>query len=177
MSFSSPIPEDLLSPEAAAWFPIHIKETAADIFARRGCITPMSVMIARRNPETRFSFRKPALIPTLLAFDSHRAKRPAAEAMRKLAKRADAFAVGMMSEAWTAPINTPEYYRGWEGKLGDHPERIEVLAVSWQHRLIGTGGAMADIIRDAGAPPRLGPWREMPLDGGLLVEFLPAGDQ
>lgn len=178
MNDPTPVPADLLAAEAAAWFPIHLKEWAARIFAQQGGLHPMAILIARRNPKTRFSFKRATLLPIGLALDSQESKGPLAEEVRKMARRSDAFAAGMMAEAWTTSgLSTDDYLRdGWQGRLGTHPNRVEVISVSWQHRLAGVGGALAEIFRGTGGAPVLGPWQPIPVTGGRMVEFLPEGE-
>lgn len=181
-SLLTPAPDDLLGEEGGRWFPEHLRETAANLLARQGGVATMAILIARRNPKTRLSFAKPQLIPVVLSATSeasyNAAKETMADEVRKLCRRVQAAGAGTVSEAWGAPQTPEEYHRdGWRGRLGEHPGRVEMMVATWQHRAVGMGGSWAPIIRDPGEPPRLGPWEPLPIEGGLMVEFLPEGEQ
>ena len=172
---------DLASAAGGEWFAEHMKQAASEIFNDRGKVHAMAVLIARRDPKTRLSYKRPRLYPCLLVGDgegpARQEKRDLMAEVRKIAKRTDALAGGMMTEAWAAPsLTQAEYRREWDGRLGEYPDRRELLLVSWQHRATGLGGAIAYIHRDGGKPV-LDEWEDVPVDGGLMVEILPEGDQ
>jgi hypothetical protein len=172
-------PPDLTNAEGARWFAEHLKEAAADFMRQRGQVNHMAVVIGTRNPKTRLKTAKPHLMPVLVAgIDDGNSKEGAVAAIKKLAAKAGAVAVGFMAEAWGA-YQTEEEYQAYRrtamGTIHQHPKRIELLMVSWEHRA-GTprmGSAKAVINRHAdGKFASLGPWEELPVEGGRFVEWL-----
>jgi hypothetical protein len=76
-------------------------------------------------------------------------------------------------ECWMVQRKVNET-REWSGRLGQHPDRIEVVTISVNIRQ-GTVLSMAKIIREEGQPPRLGEWENSPLtkecEGRLAAVF------
>ncbi len=180
-------PGDLTSAEGAAWLPRHAKAWATRFMADGGEVRPMAILLCKRNPNTGLSFAKPQPIPVAVAnMDGEEAKEATVRTIRKLAAKGRAFGVAWMTESWGLKWKPSkeeneavfeDYRRNWVGRLSEHPDRIELVTVTWQHRAVGSSGSSAEIIRDAGAPPRLGPWSPDATDcEGRFVDFLPRED-
>lgn len=186
------VPEDITTEEAAAWFPEHLKHVAREMFEKVGEVRPLALLLCRRDPKTGLSYAKPRVVPMLIVdMSDDEAKSATAAAIRKAAQRGRAIRVGMMTEAWTLGMKKSateaefndfidDYKRNWAGRMDEHPDRIEIVNVSWQHRAIGTGMTYAEIIRTPGQRPHLAAWLDMPGGGlgaeGRFVEFMSAED-
>jgi hypothetical protein len=208
-------PDDLTGEEAAAWWPLHIKNTARGFFEKFGEVRPLAIMLCRRDPKTGLSYPRPRPVPVLITdMSNETAKENTAATLRKMAGKARAAGIGFMHEAWmliheraaTAPPVEPappgsipgypptadmpddvkefqdDYRANWAGRLEHHPDRAEVVIVTWQHRAAGTGGTYAEIVRgDANSKALLAAWRDDepgPAYGimGRFVDLLPPED-
>jgi hypothetical protein len=133
-------------------------EFMAETFLVQGEFQPMAAVLAKRDPKTRMTMAKPALIPVLSALmKSENDKDALAEAVVQMAARTEAFGVIMMTEAWMLRPGVEQKIDEWIGHIAEHPDSVEVLVLSYQHKHLGQGIAIADILREGGL--RLGPWR------------------
>lgn len=155
----------------------------------------MALFLCRRNPQTGLSFAKPQIIPVLVAeMEDEAGKQAVVASFRKMAAKGRAVGVGFMTEAWTVRAQLDhaagtrkvdelidDYNANWRGRLNEHPERVEIVMVSWQHRAGSGSGAMAEIVRGNSGKAVLQPWvdmRDQPGGGitGRFFDLLPRED-
>ncbi len=162
-------PDDLEGPAGAAWWPEHVKHWARKFFADNGIVRPMALLLCKRNPKTGLSFPKPMPVPIGIAnMSTEDAKQAASDAVRKAAAKGRAFGAAFLSESWMLRASLAggrkaeeayrEYMRSWRGRLEEHPDRLEVVTITWQHRAGGGSIWLAEIIREPGMKPFLADW-------------------
>ncbi len=156
-------------------------EGAKRMLESRGCLRPQCIVVARRDPETGTRFESPVIMPLgLFGDDGPEGRNAFAHVIATWAIASDALAAALIIEAWHVRASGErEVYalRRWVadhgGSVADHPLKIEVVQVTWEHALIGLEYWQAPIER-TGDAVTLGPFERLTAAAsGRLAQLLP----
>lgn len=164
------------------WTPEQLRESTEKILAHvrdkftvDGGIRPVSYLFGTHNPKTGADETSILCAPVFGSFDDEE-KDIYANVLRQVAKDSQAIGILFVSEVWTLPseLVTEEEIQKCGGRLDDHPNRQEVVYVSFEHQRNGTTFWTAPIVRENDAVT-LGPWTEIKMGRrvGRFVDILP----
>jgi hypothetical protein len=144
----------------------NLKASARARFFDTGEHRPIAYLFCTKHPETGEQMKAVSVMPNLGTFDEE-GKQQFNSIMKVLALGAGAEAILFISEVWMVHSEgksreeAEALMREYAGRLGEHPDRIEQLMITLDHRKFGNLMWTAQILRDdvAKDKPRLGPWK------------------
>jgi hypothetical protein len=163
---------DPASEDGARIFADEAKQCAADLFQRHGEIKmPIVFLLARRDPKTRLSFKRPRIATCVFTPDfveNCESKDGLVEMIRCASARAEALGIAFVYEGWFLRQNFKTEEEGERlrrayvsGMVENNPEKQEALMVVVEHKAFeGSFAHMAEILRDHVGRPTLAGFAE-----------------
>ena len=155
-------PQEVL--DCATWY----RRRCTIAFNRFGEHRPMAVLFTTKNPNNGDCHKATTMVPVLGDF-SEPAKESFSKLLKVIALAGGASAILFVSEVWMVQNNdarskeeAEELMQKWAGRLGEHPDRKELLMMTVEHRRFGSLLFTAPIIRSENKDekPKLGPWQD-----------------
>lgn len=139
--------------EAETWV-ANVQASVAQTFKKWGGMNPVAFIITELDPRTGEKADTPNLcvIPFEGEFDEKNRK-AFASLLHEMADSLQANGVAFASEAWMANVQgatlaeSEENTKKWAGNLAEHPEKVEVVVLIVEHRLLGNRSYIGRVLR------------------------------